>query len=168
VEFLDTLSANIALTGNASIRLVVIHTSAAVGPGVRTKELEAAMAAHVEKVGPCLVAGDFNCFAEPWLAPLLALPLAYQAGDAFIRERKNIEARFASLGFDAAVRGVTFPRWRIQMDQVFVRGVRLLSSRILRRQWGSDHRPILLELATGTAPARADHVTHGPRFTPCR
>ncbi len=148
IEFLDTLSAEIRLGSSPPIRLVVAHPSAAVGPGVRREELEAA-GAHIPAAGPCIFAADFNSFSEPWLAPLFALPLAYRVGDFACRERRQLDTWFAARGFAPAVRGVTFPRWRLQMDQVFVRGLIPSAARILSDTWGSDHRPIVIDLDAG-------------------
>lgn len=147
VEFLDTLSAKVAIDGNTAIQVVVVHTSAAASPTIRASEVDAALTSHTQPDGPTVFAGDFNCYSEPWLAPIVALPLAYGIQDLLIRERRKLEARMANDGFKPSVRGVTYPRFRAQMDQVFVRGMRILASSILPDHWGSDHKPILVQVS---------------------
>lgn len=147
VEFLDSLAADIRPfpASDTPLRLVVLHTSAAAGPSRRREELTLA-AAQIPVRGPCVVAGDFNSFAEPWLAPVLALPLAYRLCDLAWRERRRLAQWFADRGFQPAVEGVTFPRFGLQMDQVFLRGLPTTAAWIAQETWGSDHRPIVVDL----------------------
>jgi endonuclease/exonuclease/phosphatase (EEP) superfamily protein YafD len=151
VEFLDTISADVSVGGSA-LRLVLLHTSAGAPPTVRRRELEAA-SVHIPSSGACLVAADFNAFASPWLAPILALPLGYSWSDWRVSELKDNDAFFRRFELAPAVRGVTFPRFRLQMDQIYFRRLRLGRAEIIRRLWGSDHRPILIEAATDHQPA---------------
>ena len=109
--------------------------------------------AHFEPTIPLIVAGDFNCFAKPWLTPFLAIPLAYRWGDVLMWEKKALNAHLGFRGFRPAVTGTTFPRWRLQMDQIFFKGLQLTDSHILREQFGSDHRPLVAEFATNASSA---------------
>ena len=145
VEFLDSLSLDVILPHGPAVRIVNLHTSAGVSPSVRQVELTSTEG-HFDRRGPCLVAGDFNSFAVPWLAPLLAIPLHYRARDWIIHERKALNAWFQQRDFTPAVRGVTFPKFRLQMDQVFSRGISVETARIETRSWGSDHRPLVLQV----------------------
>lgn len=145
-EFIDTLSADIEPAPGWRLRLIVAHTSAAASPSLRMTEVEAA-AAHVPISGPCLFAADFNCIAQPVNALGLAFPLEYRWRDFKIHERRALDRWFAERGFAGAVRGVTFPRFRAQMDQVYLRDVAVRRAEIIRERYGSDHRPLRLELA---------------------
>ena len=144
-EFLDSLSVDI-LWHDRPVRLVNIHTSAGVAPSVRFAEL-AATESHFGHQGPCVVAGDFNSYATPWLAPVLALPLRYTRADWRTHERRRLNHWFESRSFAPTVRGVTFPKGRLQMDQVFVRDLSVRAARIEQRRWGSDHLPLVIDLA---------------------
>ena len=146
-EFLDSISVTIRLNDTNLIRVVVLHTSAAVGPSHRQKEIHSVLESHFEPALPLLFAGDFNCFAKPWLTPILAIPLAYRLSDVFICEKRALNATLGSCGLHPAVSGVTLPRWRQQTDQIFFKGLRLTDSQILREQFGSDHRPLIAEFA---------------------
>lgn len=145
-EFIDTVSAEIEAAPGWRLRLVVAHTSAAAGPSARMAEVEAA-AVQIPPDGPCLFAADFNSFAAPWNAPFAALPLGYSWRDFGVHERRALDAWFAARGFARAVRGVTFPKFRLQMDQVYGRDVDLRHAEIVADAFGSDHRPIRLEIA---------------------
>ena len=142
VEFLDTLAVSHREPG---LRMVCLHLSAGCGPARRRKELEAA-ATHIPRTGPCLVAGDFNSFSAPWIAPFVAAPLGYRWREWFWRERQANDAWFARRGFGAAVDAITFPRFRFRMDQVYVRGINITKAWVTKSSWGSDHRPIVVEL----------------------
>ncbi|AVL53393.1 endonuclease [Roseobacter denitrificans] len=146
VEFLDSLSVDVVVPGTRPFRVVNLHTSAGVSPSVRQAEL-AETQRHFDHEGPCLVAGDFNSYAVPWLAPLLAIPLHYRPKDWLIFERRALNAWFRRRGFAPALHGVTFPKFRLQMDQVFTRDIMVETAAIERRLWGSDHRPILLDIS---------------------
>ena len=145
-EFLESVSAEIEIAPGRRLRLICAHTSAAASPSVRMGEVQA-VGAHIPAEGPCLFAADFNCFAHPANALGLALPLGYRWRDFKIHERKALDRWFAERGFAAAVRGVTFPRFRAQMDQVYLRGAAVRQATIIQDRFGSDHRPIRLELA---------------------
>ncbi len=144
VEFLETVAVSVCFPNGAPLRVVALHTTAACGPGQRRREVSAA-AANVPHSGPCFVAGDFNCFASPLTAPLLALPLAYTWRDLRCRERPSLDRWFERRGFLPLVHGVTFPAARLQLDQVYTRGLRVLAAHVLEATWGSDHRPIIVD-----------------------
>ena len=148
-EFLESLSAEIEPTSGLRLKTVVAHTSAAIGPSARMTETEAVFDAHCATDGPCVVAADFNSLAKPWNAPLLALPLEYRVRDFSIDERARLDGWFASRRFKAAARGVTYPRFLAQLDQIYVRDAEIIRSAILRERYGSDHRPMLAELRVG-------------------
>ncbi|WP_148264413.1 endonuclease/exonuclease/phosphatase family protein [Roseobacter litoralis] len=145
VEFLDSLSVDVVVPGARPFRVVNLHTSAGVSPSARQAEL-AETQSHFDCEGPCLVAGDFNSYAVPWLAPLLAIPLHYRPKDWLIFERRALNSWFQRQGFAPAVHGVTFPKFRLQMDQLFTRDITVETAVIERRLWGSDHRPLSLEI----------------------
>ena len=145
IEFLDSLSARVQLSTTCSARLVVLHTSAATGPSHRKEEVRSVLEAHLEPGAPMLFAGDFNCFSSPWLTPLLALPFAYKKDDIFVRERRSLDEDLNSYCLRPAVQGVTFPRWNLQLDQIYFSRLQLSNSCIIREQFGSDHRPLLAE-----------------------
>ena len=146
-EFLESLSAEIEPAPGWRLRLIVAHTSAAIGPTARMAETEAVAAAHIPEAGPCVFAADFNSLAKPWNAPLLALPLQYRQADFLVNERSKLEAWFGRQGFEPAARGVTYPRLLAQLDQIYVRGARVTSSAIPKDRHGSDHRPLVATLA---------------------
>lgn len=162
VEFLDSLSAFIPDPG---MPIVCLHLSAGCGPTRRRSELEAA-AVQIPNSGPCIVAGDFNSFAEPWFAPLVAGPLRYESSDWTRRERKSNDLWFSERGFVPAVDAVTFPRLQLRMDQVYVRGLEVIAASTSRNCFGSDHRPIVVELSVHPPhSARTDHTK--PRHSDC-
>lgn len=147
VEFLDTLSAVVVMPEGGHVRVCVLHTSAGVRPTLRMQEMDA-VAPHLSDSAPCVVGGDFNSFSEPWMAPFVALLFAYRAEDFWLRERRRLEAWFHGHGFIPTIRGVTFPKLRLQMDQVFIRDLTLGQAKIYPNTFGSDHRPIVVELST--------------------
>lgn len=144
VEFLDTLAASLPALG---FRVLCLHLSAGCGPMRRRRELEAA-AEQISLEGPMVVAGDFNSFSEPWLAPILAAPLGYTWRDWGWRERSANDAWFAERGFTPAIDGITFPRFQLRMDQIYVRDVTLTTGGAVSELWGSDHRPVMITLST--------------------
>lgn len=142
VEFLDTISATCTELG---FRILCLHLTAGCGPSKRRSELELA-SSQIDNIGPFVVAGDFNSFSEPWLAPFVAVPLAYSSEDWFCRERRSNDSWFQKRGFVRSVDGVTFPRFGLKMDQVYVRGLTIQNSGVARELWGSDHHPIFVDV----------------------
>ncbi|SLN59595.1 hypothetical protein ROA7450_03087 [Roseovarius albus] len=129
------------------LKIVNLHTSAATGPSTRMAEIEATVKAHLEQSGRCIVVGDFNMFSTPAWALLLALPFGYRLPDMVTFERRTVENWWKGKGFDAAIRGVTMPRWRLQLDQVFLKNTNAVNAEIIDKNFGSDHLPIKVELS---------------------
>ena len=143
VEVLDTIAASFPALG---FRVLCLHLSAGCGPTRRRGELEAA-AMQISSDGPFIVAGDFNSFSSPWISPFVAFPLRYQCSDWLKHEREANNSWFLERGFIAAVDGITFPRFRFRLDQVYLRGMTIVKSAASIDCWGSDHRPIIVEVA---------------------
>ncbi|WP_300039540.1 endonuclease/exonuclease/phosphatase family protein [uncultured Roseobacter sp.] len=146
VEFLDSLSARVQIQDGSWLQIVNLHTSAATGPSTRLTEMEAVAKEHLEVNGRCVVAGDFNMFSRPWLAVFLALPFGFRLSDVATYEKQSVEAWWRDRGFNPATRGITMPKWRLQLDQVFTREIRALNAEIVTNTFGSDHFPLIVEL----------------------
>jgi endonuclease/exonuclease/phosphatase (EEP) superfamily protein YafD len=139
------LRAWLGLPGGRRLRLDVVHTEAPVGPGepgTWGRELGAIRAELATEPRPLLVVGDLNATWYDWhLQSLLALGLR----DAAV---------IAGNGWE-----MTWPRDQspvvpyLRIDHVLVSpGVSVVSYRLGYGR-GSDHRPLLVEVALG--PARA-------------
>ena len=85
-------------------------------------------------------------FSTPALALFLALPFGYRLPDLINFERRSVENWWKDKGFEIAIRGVTMPRWRLQLDQVFLRNTNVLNAEIMDKDFGSDHLPIKVKL----------------------
>ncbi len=95
--------------------------------------------------GPTLVAGDFNCTdGSPFFARFLR--------DSGLRDTRLGRGRQAS-----------WPTWspyRIGIDHAFVSAELAVVDRRLGPPIGSDHLPVLLEVAPARAPSRAKPATN--------
>jgi endonuclease/exonuclease/phosphatase (EEP) superfamily protein YafD len=125
----------------AAWRLVAVHASWPLGPGAsrrRARDLEAVAAAARAASVPVVVIGDFNVTPfSPHFAALLA----------------GARLRDAAAGHGWQPTWPTFlPPLGIRIDHALVSaGIQVNS---LRRGWleGSDHRPIIVDLALPAAP----------------
>ena len=132
--------------GDAPVEIVNLHLTCATTPEGRRRERAAALATLPADV-PAVVLGDFNAMARRWINPAFAVPFGFRPRDLLLDEWAELSAWAAGHGFVGAAHGVTFPRLRLQLDQVFVRRLTVVAARILDRRFGSDHRPVVVDLA---------------------
>lgn len=146
IECLQSQSVVVA-TGLGPVCVVNLHLSCAVSPQQRKTELQAT-APHFSGVEKVVVCGDFNSFARPWLNPLIGWALGFRPRDRGCDERAEIRNFAAQHGLRQAFpSAITFPRFGLHLDHVLVRGMNIPSGRVYESTFGSDHRPVVAELA---------------------
>ena len=129
-----------------TLEVLNLHLTCATSPEGRRRERAAGLAAMSADV-PGVVLGDLNAMARRWISPAFAIPFGYRPRDLLLNELSEIAAWAAGHGFATGIDGVTFPWLGLQLDQIFVRGATIVSGRILKSRFGSDHRPVVADLA---------------------
>jgi len=145
-EFLDTISADVVINSDISIRSVALHTSAGATPSTRLVEISQTVNSHIFDHGPAIIAGDFNNFGHPLLSPIFALPLAYRLQDICVQETKAHETLLSGFGFSNTVNGITFPKFLTQTDYIYIRNLIYKWGTLSVARFGSDHRPLIVDL----------------------
>ncbi len=149
-ECLESLSVEVTPPGGGRpVRVVTLHLSCAVSPRARLHELEQ-VRAHLDPDGPAALCGDFNTFATPWLNPFVGWLYGFSWRDLPARDIVTLDGFCAANGFvRLAHEAPTFPRYRLHLDHLLLRGLRADRHHVERDTHGSDHRPIVavVELA---------------------
>lgn len=118
-------------------------------PEWRLKEFEIAMAER-DASRPTIVCGDFNTLEAPHIS-ILNWILGGRVRDAALynRERTHIERRFIEHELTNALSGgITHPLSQSQLDHILVsRSFSIKNAKIFPDRIGSDHNPILVEIA---------------------
>ncbi|MHA1113465.1 MAG: endonuclease/exonuclease/phosphatase family protein [Alphaproteobacteria bacterium] len=145
IEGLDSHAVTLDI-GGADVRLVNLHLPCGVPPVHRLRDLEAA-AAHIDDAAHAVICGDFNMFARPILNLLGGWIFGVGLAEIGANERRRLD-RFATAHGLARVfdRAVTFPRYRLHLDHILVRGLTARRARVEPGTYGSDHRPLIADL----------------------
>lgn len=145
LECLDSQSIIIEVDG-VGVRVVNLHLSCAVSPQIRMQQLEQA-SAHFADAKHALVCGDFNTYAKLPLNLVAGWFFGFQIADIFVDEIKRLDVFARSHGlvrvFD---RVITYPRHRLHLDHMLIRGLAVRTMHVEDGMHGSDHRPIVVEL----------------------
>ena len=132
--------------GREAVEVLNLHLTCATNPEGRRRERAAALAA-LPADRPAVVLGDFNAMARRWINPAFAVPFGFRPRHLVLDERAELTAWAAGHGFAGTVQGITFPKLGLQLDQIFVRRIAVVSAQILNGRFGSDHRPVVVDLA---------------------
>lgn len=162
VENLQSQSVDIAV-GETVIRIVNAHLPVAVGPSARVGALDE-LHPHFEGDVPAIFGGDMNSWSRPILNLAFGCLFGFAAGDRFQHDRRNL-AQFAKQnGFAPVFENViTYPRLRLQLDHVFLRRLEGRSARIEKSCFGSDHRPLVVEIGVPVAHIPSRDIRGGPQ-----
>ena len=145
-ECLDSHAVTVTAEGH-DVRIANLHLSCGVPPGIRRGQLNEA-SKHWSDVPRAIVCGDFNSFARPLLNLAIGWLYGFGLSDALVNEDRELTRFAQDHGFKRAFRNaVTFPRYRLHLDHVLTRGVSLKGARVEQDTHGSDHRPLIVELA---------------------
>lgn len=126
--------------------IVNLHLTTGVGPIARARELEKLL----HRIGPArrtIVCGDYNCFGYG-IGRIVGPLCAFRMRDYVTDERTLIGATLRDFGLlPLPLPKPTFPKFGLYLDQVAVTtdlaGAR---AEVLDDTYGSDHRPIVVEL----------------------
>lgn len=147
-ECLQSLSISVE-TSDGPVTIANVHLSCAVPPRTRRAQLEEA-AAHVPPEGPAVMCGDFNSFARPAINFLAGWAFGFGVGDLLADDRTMIDD-FAC-GYELSRRSnskATLPRFGLHLDHILTRGFGASSVQVSAETYGSDHRPLCVELSVG-------------------
>lgn len=145
-ECLDSHAATVTADGH-DVRIANLHLSCGVPPRTRREQLNEA-SKHWLDFPRAVVCGDFNSFGRPLLN--LAIGWLYGLGlsDVLVNEDRELTRFAQDHGFKRAFqRAITLPRYRLHLDHVLARGMSINSARVEQDVHGSDHRPLVVELA---------------------
>jgi endonuclease/exonuclease/phosphatase family metal-dependent hydrolase len=129
------------------LRLINIHLSAAASPTRRKEELAAIADGHFHEGEHLILCGDFNSAARLWTNLAAGLFLGFEPCDFFRNEIKSLNAFAATHGLSSCLSGVvTYPRFDLQLDHIFVRDLNCRHAKIVSENFGSDHLSVTAEL----------------------
>jgi endonuclease/exonuclease/phosphatase family metal-dependent hydrolase len=154
----ESLVTDLTTPSGHALRVINVHLSLFVPPRLRLAELAQALE-HVSPHRATLVCGDFNTFANLPMNLLVAPFFGYGLRDLLSHERTALNRLLAPHGFDNVFsRTRTHSPLPFQLDHVLVPpGWQATRAEVVRRRAGSDHHPLLAELAPRPA-ARANAV----------
>lgn len=144
-ECLQSQSLTIQLE-DKKVEVVNVHLSCGVSPRRRLAELDRAVT-QSKNAAQLIVCGDMNSFANPWLNAGFGWLFGFGLQDLPTNEIATL-TRFAGRNGMQRVpaSAVTYPRFRLQLDHIMVRGFSGVRGYVGNETFGSDHRPVLAEL----------------------
>ena len=143
VECIETQHVRIE---SLDLDIVNLHLTTGIGPFARARELEKLL----HRIGPArrtIVCGDFNCFGYG-IGRIVGPLCAFRMRDYVTDERNLIGTVLRDFGLvPLSLPKPTFPKFGLYLDQVAVT-TDLAGARadVLDGTFGSDHRPIVVEL----------------------
>ncbi len=141
-ECIESLSITVR-DGDQSVRIINAHLVCAASPSVRIVQLED-ISQHFEHNERILLCADFNTFARPWYNFILGWFFGFKVHDLRTNEIASLKTFSDKHAMHRAfVNVVTFPRFRLQLDNMLVRGLHVTMSRVGTYTYGSDHRPLI-------------------------
>ena len=145
-ECLDSHAVTVRAEGH-DVRIANLHLSCGVSPGIRRQQLNEA-SKHWLHFHRAVVCGDFNSFGRPLLNLAIGWLYGFGLSDVLVNEDRELTRFAQDHGFTRAFqRAITFPRYRLHLDHVLARGVSVSWTRVEQDTHGSDHRPLIVELA---------------------
>ena len=146
-ECLESQSLAVAV-GDRLVRVVNLHLTCGAPPRVRSAQLRQALAGHTTADQPAVVCGDFNSFGAPVRNLVAGWAFGYRPQDLFGHDIAEIDRIAASAGLRRVFKHVvTYPRLGLQLDHMLVSRLRCTRSRVGDDRFGSDHRPLVADLA---------------------
>ena len=132
--------------GGRNIRIINAHLVCAASPRLRVAQLQE-IAQHFESCQRIVLCGDFNTFARPWYNFLVGWFYGFGIRDLWTNETTSLKIFADNHSMYAAVSNVvTFPRLRLQLDNMLLKGLKVTRSRVEDNTYGSDHRPLIATL----------------------
>lgn len=127
-------------------RAINLHLACAISPRARLAQLEAATSG-LDGAARAIVCGDFNSFGRPWLNALVGLTYGFGMADLFTDEVRSLDSFARRHGLARVpARAITFPKFRLHLDHVFLRGMAVRAVRVEADTHGSDHRPVIVDV----------------------
>ena len=133
--------------GSKKVRIFNSHLECNTSPRMRVKQFEHVLEAS-HRSGVNMYCGDFNIYGEWYVNLLVGYISNYKLDDISKSERKLFGQLFREHQLNNVFRGtVTYPRFRLQLDHILVpSGVPVVSKVVHKKRYGSDHRPIAVEV----------------------
>ena len=145
-ECLDSHAVTVTAEGH-DIRIANLHLSCGVPPKIRSHQLNEA-SKHWSDFPHAVVCGDFNSFGRPLLNLAIGWLYGFGLSDVLVNEDRELTRFAQDHGFERAFQGaITFPRYRLHLDHVLARGMSISGAHVELDTHGSDHRPLIVELA---------------------
>ncbi len=128
-------------------RIFNTHFRCFTGPNHRLAQLKEVLD-HLDPERKNIICGDFNTFGKPLVNIFLWKYFGYKRQEIIINENKNLAKLLSEYSLkNCFYRQVTFWKFPIQLDYILVPlTVKVKSSRVSLRPYGSDHFPLLLEI----------------------
>ena len=145
-ECLDSHAVTVTADGH-DVRIVNLHLSCGVPPRIRREQLNDA-SRHWLDFPRAVASGDIHSFGRPLLNLAIGWFYGFGLSDALVNEDRELTRFAQDHGFKRAFQhAITFPRFRLHLDHLLVRGMSINGARVERDTHGSDHRPLIVELA---------------------
>lgn len=144
-ECIESLSI-LVKDGEQCVRIINAHLACAASPRIRMSQLQQ-ISQHFGSNRNIVLCGDFNTFARPWYNFIIGWFYGFGIQDIWTNENNLLNTFSTTHSMSRAfVNVVTFPRLRLHLDNMLVKGLRINKSSVELNTHGSDHRPIIATL----------------------
>lgn len=145
IECIDSHHLTVSSNG-LTMTIVNVHLSCGVSPRHRRCELVRAIH-ELDQAERVVVCGDMNTFANPIYNWLIGWFYGFRIDDLFTHEISSLDRFACHRGMVRTPRkAVTFPRLKLHLDHIIVRGMDVSACHIEHESYGSDHIPVSVNL----------------------
>lgn len=133
--------------GKRKVRIFNSHLECNTSPRIRVEQFKQVLQlSHKSSLN--IYCGDLNTYGEWYLNLFVGYISNYKLKDISSSERNLFNALFREYELNNVFHGnVTYPLFRLQLDHILVpNDVPVVSKMVYHKRYGSDHRPISVEV----------------------
>lgn len=130
-----------------NIKIFNVHFEVGAGPYIRFKQFLKTTEKFNDN-GHNVICGDFNIYGKWYKNIIIGWAMGFSFKEMFIDERRRFQKLFRAHHLqNPFYRKITYPMFALQLDHILVpQGWQIKKVDLIKNRFGSDHRPIMLEL----------------------